>query len=77
MDASHSYTDEIPHFLGILDPQAQSFPGAGLVRPGFPQPALQLRPGFPLSAAMMRPAGTGKRSWKGKDGKELMDQGGS
>lgn len=36
---------------------AQSFPGAGLVRPGFPQPALQLRPGFPLSAAMMRPAG--------------------
>ena len=77
MDASHSYMDEIPHFLGILDPQAQSFPGAGLVRPGFLQPALQLRPGFPLSAAMMRPAGTGKRSWKGKDGKELMDQGGS
>jgi hypothetical protein len=65
--------DEIHHFLGILD-QAQSFPGAGLVRPGFPQPALQLRPGFPLSAAMMRPAGTGKRSWKGK---ELMEQGGS
>ena len=46
--------DEV-HCLAM---EAQSFPGAGLVRPGFPQPALQLRPGFPLSAAMMRPAGT-------------------
>jgi len=29
---------------------------AGLVRPGFPQPALQLRPGFP-QPGMIRPAG--------------------
>eukprot|EP00438_Fugacium_kawagutii_P034057 Skav232732 [mRNA] locus=scaffold1843:131315:132160:- [translate_table: standard] len=39
-----------------------SFPNpamvAGMVRPGFPQPALQLRPGFPLPAGMIRPAGS-------------------
>ncbi len=41
----------------------QAFPNpaavaAGLVRPGFPQPALQLRPGFP-QPGMIRPAGGG------------------
>eukprot|EP00434_Breviolum_minutum_P019360 symbB.v1.2.017067.t1/scaffold1283.1/size126978/6 len=41
------------HMAAFPNPAAVA---AGLVRPGFPQPALQLRPGFP-QPGMIRPAG--------------------